>query len=349
VSSPSTISRRGVLRAGVGLMSAAAASVLFGRVLGGGLVSATSGSTAPDACAPGSTDIVFGFSHPFAENPVVQAVKRLAKERAECHGWSVLLDETQAGNLEDQLAVVDTWITQGVDVITLLPLDPSAYTTTAQRAIDAGIIWTTYANNMDLGAGGVSFPFDVSGQVAGEAAVEWINANDPEAEVLILSNSASPEFLKRTDVPIQLIKDKTKATIVAEQDATDMANGLQVTEDVLQAHPNISVVVAMNDDAALGAAEAFRKDSGLQPDEVFIIGQDGSEEALRALQDPESYLRASAALDIADLSVETVDVAWRAVQAHWQPGDPQERLELAPTLIKNGDTELIEQFLQTYA
>lgn len=340
----SFLRRRRLLKAvgGVGLVAIAAALL----VACGSSRSSTgsAGSGGSDSAKP----VTFGFSHPYAEFPVVASVKSLVQGYGERAGWKVLLDETRAGKLVDQQATLDTWITQGITAINVFPTEPSAFEATAQRAVKEGIIWTTYANRMKTGAGGVLFPNELSGKVTGQATVDWINAHDPNAEVLILESPLTGGPRKKTDVPKGMIEQQTNAKIVSVQVSLEQSNALQVTEDVLQAHPNVSVVVAYADDSALGAAEAFRKAGKLPPSKVFIIGQDGSKEALAALRAGDTYFRASAALDLAKLAEETVGVTERAIKRHWKPGDKQEYVTLAPTLIEVGDTSKINRFLSTF-
>jgi ribose transport system substrate-binding protein len=315
------------------------------------LLAACGGSSGDDTGGDeggSGSDVTYGFSHPFAEVPVVGVVKSLVQGDAEAKGWEVLLDESKAGNIQEQTATLETWVTQGVTAISLLPTEPSAYEALAKRANEAGIIWTTYQEEMAEAAGGVTFPSDLSGEITGKATVEWIKANDPDAEVLILGYEGAPSLEDRTDIPERMIEEETDATVVAKQTANEQAKGLQVTEDVLQAHPNISVVVALNDDGGLGAAEAFRKAGDKDPSEVWIVGQDGSEDALSAVKDPNSFFTATAALDLEELASEMVNVTDRAIQKEWQPGDEQEYVVLAPTLIEKGDTALIDEYLGAF-
>lgn len=339
----SGLSRRGFLQFGAaGALSLTAVGLLSAC---GSNDSETSGGTGGGG---GGGDVTFGFSHPFGEVPIVATIKDLVKEIAERDSWSVLLDETQAGDLQDQLATADTWITQKVTAINLFPLDPSAWEATARRAVDAGIVWTTYGYKMETSAGGVLFPPDLSGEVTGKAAVEWINANDPEAEVLVLEIPTGGLARQRTDIPTRMIKEQTRAKIVAVQPAIEQTKGLQVTEDVLQAHPNVTVVIGHSDDGALGAADAFKKVGKQDPAKVWIVGQDGSQDALTALKRGDTFFKASAALDIRRLCEETVGVTKRAIERGWKKGDKQEYVTLAPTMIQVGDTQSIDRFLAIY-
>ncbi|MBN9624525.1 MAG: sugar ABC transporter substrate-binding protein, partial [Actinobacteria bacterium] len=268
---------------------------------------------------------------------------------AEEDGWKVLIDPTQEGNLEDQLAVIESWESQGITAMNVFPAEPAAFEATAKRAVEEGIIWTTYINKMKEGAGGVLLPPQLSGKATGEAVVEWINKNDPEAEVLIQTASEQPELKDRSEIPKKMIEEETKATIVAEQDAVDPTTGLQVTEDVLQAHPNVSVVVGWNDEGALGAAKALQKQGTRKPNEVFVIGQDGALEALEAVTNPDSYFSETAAINGPEFYSEIVALNKRKIEEGWEEGDPQEWVEIGPIMISaEKNPQEAEKLLASY-
>jgi ABC-type sugar transport system substrate-binding protein len=342
---PATLDRRRFLHTGAAGVVGLAASGLL-AACGSNDSSQSTGAEAKGGAS--ARDVTFGFSHPYAEVPVVATVKGIIKRIAEKDGWKVLLDETQAGNLQNQLATLDTWITQKITAMSVTVLDPSTYETTAKRALDAGVIWTTYGGKMTNAAGGVLFPPDLSGTVTGKAAVEWINANDPNAEVLVLELPSGGPQRQRTDIPKRMIASQTKAKVVATQGAIEQSKGLQVTQDVLQSHPNVTVVIGHNDDGALGAAEAFRQAGKVDRSKVWIIGQDGSKDALTALKNGNSYFKASAALDVGRLCAEVVNVTKRAIERRWKPGDPQEWISVGPKLVSVGDTKEINTLLRVY-
>lgn len=334
----SPMDRRKFLISGGSALAAAGLLVACGGSSGG------AGTTGGGG---GGSDVTYGYSQPYAEVPVVATVKSIVSHAAEEKNWNVLLDETRGGDLQSQVSVLDTWITQKITAITVYPPEPSALEPSAQRALDAGVIWTTYSETMKQGAGGVLFPAQLFGEIAGKSVVDWINANDPEAEVLILEFQG-PAQRERVSIPEEMIEQQTKAKIVAKQMAVDEVKGLQVAEDVLQAHPNVSVVVGFNDDGALGAAEAFRKAGTKDPSEVFILGQDGAERALIALGESGSYYNASVALNLGELGEVLVGVVNEAIEAGWKDGDPQNYAEVSPTLLERGDTQKIKQYLSTY-
>lgn len=336
---PTTIDRRQFVRAGF----TGSAALLGGGVLlaaCGSDSKSTSGTTGSGGGGGGKT---IGFSHPFAEVPVVQVVKRLAKERGEQLGYTVLLDETRAANLQDQVNTLELWVNQRVDAICAFPTELSTLESIARRARDKGIVWTTYAEPMENSSGGVLFSARASGTVVGKAVVEWINANDPEAEVLILQDSTNQAQRPKNAIPEAMIKAQTRATIVAKQDALDQSKGLQVAESVLTAHPNLSVVVGQNDDGALGAAEAFRK-AGKDVRSCYVIGQDGSKEALTAILEG-SYMKATSALDIRAIGYGVAELCDRVLRAGGSPDAAQVNVNIIPELADLSDRARVQELL----
>ena len=158
--------------------------------------------------------------------------------------------------------------------------------------------------------GGSAFSPPSPVQVA-DAAVAWINKNDPHAKVLVHTQSTLPVNKPRYQVPIDEIKARTKATIVATQDADTQDQGLTVTKAILTAHPDLSVVIGLNDDGALGAAQAFKL-AGKDPKKVFISGNDGTLEALEAIKQG-GFLKGTAALPIDGFAKAVVDLDLRLI------------------------------------
>ncbi|HET9110256.1 MAG TPA: substrate-binding domain-containing protein, partial [Ktedonobacterales bacterium] len=71
-------------------------------------------------------------------------------------------------------------------------------------------------------------------------------------------------------------------TVVARQTANfDRSTALNVTQNLLQAHPNVKGVFAQNDEMALGALKAIQQagKSG-----VAIVGIDGEQEVVNDIQ-----------------------------------------------------------------
>lgn len=78
------------------------------------------------------------------------------------------------------------------------------------------------------------------------------------------------------------LKAQGKLDVVASQTANfDRTEGLDVTENMLQANPGIKGVFAQNDEMALGAVRALGDRAGK---EVKIVGFDGIQDSLNAIK-----------------------------------------------------------------
>jgi hypothetical protein len=76
---------------------------------------------------------------------------------------------------------------------------------------------------------------------------------------------------------------------------------LDVTTNLLQAHPNVKAIFAENDEMALGAIEALGDKAGK---DVIVVGFDGVEDALKAIKEGTMY--ASTAQHPADMAAQAV-------------------------------------------
>ena len=72
--------------------------------------------------------------------------------------------------------------------------------------------------------------------------------------------------------------------IVASQTANfDRTEALTVTENLLQAHPNLRAIIAANDEMALGAIEAVNGAGSVAGEDVLITGFDANDDAINAV------------------------------------------------------------------
>ena len=81
---------------------------------------------------------------------------------------------------------------------------------------------------------------------------------------------------------------------------------LKATQSLLQAHPEIKVIVCCADDGALGARAAYMN-SGLSDENVFICGFTAPNRST-LLKEKDKFIRASAALDITDVGHKVVEI-----------------------------------------
>jgi len=302
----------------------------------GGSSTSTSGGS---ASTTSKGRIGFSFAQPTIALAV--GVKRFASERAKELGYEMLYDNCQ-GKPDVQIQNLQSWILQKIEAISVLPVDPTSLTSTQIQAQSAGVKWTTYDYAAEGGDGEVLLSNDQSGQLIADDVVKWINAQTNPPKVLLLTASVEPLVAERTSIPKHAIETMTKATIVAVQDAFDQETGLTVTESILAAHPDLSVVIGVNDDGAIGALKAFQN-AGKKPADTYIAGQDGSLDALNAIKAGTSY-KATAALRIRALGYAVVDV----VEA-LRTGKPHYTDSVSPVLVSVTDTQYLKSLIDDWS
>ncbi len=293
------------------------------------------------ACATGKK-FKIAYSHSVSEAAIVKQVRHFADVRAAELGCvTVLHDNTQNNNLEQQINAVQSWVTQGVDAIVVTPVDERALKPLQTQAQQKGIKWLTYLGKMDGSDGYVSFNHAESGQIVANAAVKWVKDNHiktPQALVTTLKGlpSLSPRWTE-----VERIFAANGIKIVAEQDSADQTSGLKVAETVLKQYPDLNIIIGLNDDSAVGANRAVEF-AGIAPNKIFVAGQDGSLEGLTAVNKGGAY-KASAAILINELGANIVDLALNAVA---KTGPTV--LEAPTVLASKSNQPLLDKLIKNY-
>lgn len=293
------------------------------------------------ACDDGGK-FTIAYSHSVSEAAIVRQVRYFADQRAAELGCvTIMHDNTQANNLEQQINAVQSWLTLGVDAIVVTPIDEAALKPFQNQAKAQGIKWLTYLGTMEDSDGYVGFDHSQSGQIIGTAAVDWVKANNIEnPKALVTTLTGLPSLAPRWTEVERLFAD-AGIEIVSMQDSADQASGLTITETVLKQHPDLDIVIGLNDDAAVGANRAVTI-AGIDPGQFFIGGQDGSHEGLLAVNEGGAY-KASAAILINALGANIVDLALNAVT-----GNGPSAANTPTVLAHKSDQKLLDQLIQNY-
>jgi ABC-type sugar transport system substrate-binding protein len=220
------------------------------------------------------------FSVPGLNFPFFVHMVNIAKERAAELDIELIVQDgqddsaTQSANLEAAIA-------QGVDGVVISPRN-EALAPAVQAVVDAGIPLVT----IDRAVEGVEILGHVGADNVrgGEKQGEYLMEILPEGgNIIELQGTvgASPA-IDRSAGFNSVIADRPEYKIVFQQTAGFKRDqGLTVSEQALQANPDVDAIVAANDDMALGAAEAAAG-AGI---DVPIIGFDALPEALHAIED----------------------------------------------------------------
>jgi len=186
-----------------------------------------------------------------------------------------------------QTADIEAAVIQGVNGIVISPLDVNALAPAIKTAIDNKVPVVTIDRRV-AGVQGILAHVGADNVKGGEAQGEWVIKTFPNGATIINLQGqpgASPAIDRNKGVHNVLDKVKDKYRFVAEQTANFARDqGLSVTESLLagMATPP-DVIVAANDDMALGALEAVKARN--LTGKVKVIGFDALPEALASVRD----------------------------------------------------------------
>ena len=185
-----------------------------------------------------------------------------------------------------QTADIEAAITRGVDGIVISPNEVDAMAPALQQAVEAQIPVVTVDRRVDA-VEGILAHVGADNVKGGEAQGQLIKELVPDGATIINlqgTPGASPAIDRNQGLHNVLDQHADKYKIVFEQTAGfDRARGLSVTEAALAGMEEApDVIVAANDDMALGAMEAVR---ARNLDNVAIIGFDALPEALAQVRD----------------------------------------------------------------
>lgn len=117
--------------------------------------------------------------------------------------------------------------------------------------------------------------------------------------------------------------------IVAQQDAKgDLQTALKITEDILQAHPDIIAIMGGNDPTALGALAACK---AANKTNILIYGVDGSPEAKAEIASGGQFV-GSGAQSPKTIGIKSVEVCYKVLK-----GESFEKRTPVETFLINKD------------
>jgi ribose transport system substrate-binding protein/inositol transport system substrate-binding protein len=186
------------------------------------------------------------------------------------------------GSSPKQTADVEAGISKGVTGIVISPNDVDALAPAIQEAVDAKVPVVTIDRRVNKVPGILAHvgADNVKGGEAQGQLIEKLFPNGATVMNLQGQSGASPAIDRNKGLHNVLDQAKDKYKIVFEDTAGfDRSKGLSVTESALAGMPKPpDVIVAANDDMALGALEALKARNFLG--KVKLIGFDALPEAL---------------------------------------------------------------------
>jgi len=233
-----------------------------------------------------------GFSQMESNNPWRIAETKSFHDTAESCGWDLIATDA-AGSAAKQVADVDSMIAQGIDVLFLPPREEKPLIPAVKKAKAAGIPTFLVDRSVDPNAAKAGEDYvaflgsDFIDQ--GKRVAEWTIENFKGDKGVIVelegTTGSSPANDRKKGFDDRILQDE-RFEIVASQTG-DFARdlGRQVMETLLQAHPDVNIVYAHNDEMAIGAIQALELAGRKPGEDVLVVSIDGTRDALQAIID----------------------------------------------------------------
>lgn len=177
-----------------------------------------------------------------------------------------------------QVAAVDTFVTDGTDIIVVAPADSKAMVAPLKRAMAAGITVINIDVPLDqatMKQAGIDLPFfgpdnTEGARLAGEALAKDLGR---DGKVVIIEGNPEADNAKQRKQGFEKAAADGGLRVLASETAhweTEEANTLMT--NLLNRHPDVQGVMAANDSMALGVVKAL--DAAGRSGKVKVVGFD---------------------------------------------------------------------------
>lgn len=233
-----------------------------------------------------------GFAQTESNNPWRIAQSKSFHDTAATCGWELVATDA-GGSAAKQVADVDSMIAQGIDVLFLPPREESPLIPAVMRAKAAGIPTFLVDRSVDpnvaqAGRDYVSFLgsdfIDQGGRVA-----DWVIQNFQGEKGLIIelegTTGSSPANDRKKGFDDKIASDPRFEILESRSGDFARDEGRKVMETLLQAHPDVNIVYAHNDEMAIGAIQALEAAGRKPGEDVMVVSIDGTRDALQSIID----------------------------------------------------------------
>lgn len=261
------------------------------------------------AAAPADDgDMTIGYVTKSATNQGWILINQGAADAAADAGLPIItLGPAQEESLEGQLATIEDMVSRGVDALAVAPVDSAGVAPAVEEAMNAGIPVVAIDTAVE-GTDVTSF-VATDNLAAANMQGEWVAENIADDGEIILINGlvAQSTGRDRRDGFVEIIEAQKPGVTIYQVDTEwsqeEAQNGV---EDLLQAHPDVSVIACAWDGATMGAIAALET-LGYGPGDVTLVGFDGAPNALQAMRD--GWVQANVAQQLYKMGYQGIEIA----------------------------------------
>jgi ribose transport system substrate-binding protein len=214
-------------------------------------------------------------------------------------------------DMKNQASQIKDFISAGVELIILGAANSKTVASSVKQAKARGVAVVA----VDVGAeGGVDATVMSDNKQAGEQAGQYIvDRLHGKGQVVIVNGQPVTSVRDRVAGAVSVLKKYPDIKILSQSQNAEGTSlgGQRVMTDLLTTYKHIDAVFAVNDPTGIGCNLAAQKANRT---EFFIVGVDGSPEAVEALKNKESLFEATSAQDPYLMSQKAVEVGYNVLQ-----------------------------------
>ena len=257
---------------------------------------------------------------------------------AEALGYELIVMAPESeDDYATQTSMMEDFITQGVKGIAVCGINLDALIPAIQKANAAGIPVVMFNTITEIEGADV-YAYSGYNQYNGGANIaDWVNAQTGgTAKVAIIEGLPSDYTTQRMGGFVDRCAEAYPGIEVVATQPGDWVRekGMNAAMDMIQAHPEISVIYGLSDEMALGAVQACKQ---LNRTDIICVGLDGNPNAFESVKAGELN---------ATLSCGPVEIGANAIKALVEAINGVERTEKvieAPTVVV--DATLVDDYL----
>lgn len=246
------------------------------------------------AATLGLKNSVVGFSQSEKEaNPFRIAETASIKAESEKRGVKKFINTNAASDLGKQVSDIQSMLAQGAQALIVAPLNSEGLEPALAAARAKNVPVITVDRKLSSAAACKDYVtfigsnFVEQGKRAGEQMKTVTGGNGKIA--ILLGSSGNNVTTDRTNGFKDYLKANAPGDQVVAEQTGDFARekGQSVTEQLLQAHPELTAIYAENDEMALGAVTAIKATGKKPGQDIKVISVDGTRNAVQGIVDGE--------------------------------------------------------------
>lgn len=242
-------------------------------------------------------------------NPFYEVVDEEIRTAVENRG-DVLITRDPALSVERQNAEIEELIKDGVELIFINPVDWRKCEPAIEKAWRAGVPVIAIDTNVEDDAH-VASTVVSDNYLAGQQCARHLVAHRQTGKVALLNHSQARSAQDRIKGFLDVLSHYPAFQVVDQEECRgQLETAMPAMERMIERHPEIDVVMALNDPAAMGAMAALRQAGSLEG--VAVYGVDGVTETRDLIA--QGHMQATAGQDPRGIGRLAVEEAYKVLQ-----------------------------------